>query len=154
MTIAPIIQSVTIAVPPQRAFDLFTRRMGDWWMASHHIAEKPFVAIEIEPREGGRWFERDAEGGECPWGKVLAWDPPKRVLLAWQLKGDFSYDPDFVTELEIVFVPDGTGTRVTLTHKDLHKFGEGAARVVSGMTEGWAALLGCFADLANTGDDK
>ncbi len=149
MTIAPINQSVTVAVPPQRAFELFTGRMGDWWMASHHIAEKPFVAIEIEPRAGGRWYERDADGGTCEWGKVLDWDPPHRVLLAWQLKADFSYDPDFVTELEIAFAAEGTGTRVTLTHSDLHKFGEVAPKVVAGMTEGWAALLGEYVALAN-----
>jgi len=154
MTIAPIVQTVNVAVAPQRAFELFTGRMGDWWMASHHIAEKPFVAIVIEPRTGGRWFERDADGGECPWGKVLDWDPPRRVLLAWQLKSDFSYDPDFVTELEIAFEPDGNGTRVTLTHNDLHKFGDAAPRVVAGMNEGWAALLGGFVDLANKENEQ
>jgi uncharacterized protein YndB with AHSA1/START domain len=154
MTIAPIVQTVTVAVAPRRAFELFTGRMGDWWLASHHIAEKPFVAIVIEPRAGGRWFERDADGGECPWGKVLVWDPPRRVLLAWQLKSDFSYDPDFVTELEIAFEPDGNGTRVTLTHNDLHKFGDAAPRVVAGMNEGWALLLGGFVDLANKGDEQ
>jgi uncharacterized protein YndB with AHSA1/START domain len=154
MTIAAIVQSVTVPVSPQHAFDLFTGRMGDWWMASHHIAEKPFVAIEIEPRTGGRWFERDEDGGECPWGKVIDWDPPHRVLLAWQLKGDFSYDPDFVTELEIAFEATDGGTRVTLTHDDLHKFGEVAPKVAAGMNEGWAALLGGYADFANKEDDR
>lgn len=148
MTIAPIIQSVTVAVPPQRAFDLFTGRMGDWWMASHHIGEKPFAAIVIEPHAGGRWYERDADGGECPWGKVLDWDPPRRVLLAWQLKADFSFDPEFVTELEIAFAPQGDGTQVTLMHRDLHKFGDVAPQVVAGMNEGWAALLGGYAAFA------
>lgn len=141
MTIAPIVRTVTVAVPPSQAFDLFTGRMGDWWHAEHHIGEKPFVSIDIEPRVGGRWFERDADGGECPWGKVIDWDPPRRVLLAWQLKADFSYDPEFVTELEIAFAPDGEGTRVTLTHGDLHKFGEAATALSAAMGEGWAMLL-------------
>lgn len=154
MTIAPIVQSVTVAVPPAKAFDLFTGRMGEWWLASHHIGKEPFVTIEIEPRIGGRWFERDADGEECPWGKVLDWDPPHRVLLAWQLKGDFSYDPDFVTELEIAFAATDGGTRVTLTHNDLHKFGEVAPKVVASMSEGWALLLGGYANFANKKDDQ
>lgn len=150
MTIAAIVQTVTVAVSPERAFDLFTGRMGDWWMPSHHIAEKPFVAIDIEPRTGGRWYERDGEGVECLWGKVLDWDPPRRALLAWQLKGDFSYDPDFVTELEIAFEAVDGGTRVTLTHSDLHKFGAVAPQVVASMNQGWAALLAGYADFAGT----
>lgn len=150
MTIAPIVQTVTVSVPPQRAFDLFTGRMGDWWMAEHHIAPNPFVAILIEPRTGGRWFERDAEGGECQWGKVLDWDPPRRVLLAWQLKSDFSYDPDFETELEIAFEAVDGGTRVTLTHGDLHKFGAVAAQLAEGMSAGWGQLLAGYAALANS----
>jgi len=149
MTIAPIVQTVTVAVPPERAFELFTGRMGDWWMAEHHIGEKPFVAIDIEPRVGGRWFERDADGGECQWGKVLDWDPPRRVLLAWQLNSEFSYDPDFETELEIAFVAEGSGTCVTLTHGDLHKFGGAAAQLAEGMNQGWGQLLGAYAALAN-----
>lgn len=149
MTIAPIVRTVTVAVPPQRAFDLFTGRMGEWWHEGHHIGEKPFVAIEIEPRLGGRWFERDADGGECPWGKVLDWDPPRRVLLAWQLKGDFSYDPDFVTRVEIAFEPDGAGTRVTLTHDDLHLFGDQAAALSGAMGEGWGMLMAGYATYAD-----
>ena len=148
MTIAPIIQSVTVAVPPRRAFDLFTGRMGEWWHNEHHIGEKPFAAIEIEPRTGGRWFERDADGSESPWGKVLDWDPPHRVVLAWQLTGDFRYDADFVTELEIGFEPADGGTRVTLTHRDLHLFGASAASMLRAMTDGWAMLLAGYAAYA------
>ena len=144
MTVAPIVRSVHVGVPPQRAFTLFTGHMGRWWHEGHHIAPKPFAEILIEPQVGGRWYERDADGGETQWGKVLAWDPPHRLLLAWQLRADFSYDPDFLTELELMFEPAEGGTQVTLTHRDLHKFGEAAERLGPAMNEGWGMLLGLY----------
>ena len=86
MTIAPVVKSVNVKAAPKRAFELFTGEMGRWWPARMQIGKSPFAAIVVEPRPGGRWFERDAEGAECEWGKVLAWEPPARVLLGWQLK--------------------------------------------------------------------
>jgi uncharacterized protein YndB with AHSA1/START domain len=149
MTVAPIHRSVHVAVPPQRAFDLFTGHMGRWWHAGHHIAPKPFTDILIEPGPGGRWYERDEDGAETQWGKVLEWNPPQRVLLAWQLNAEFAYDPDFLTELELAFEAEGGGTRVTLTHRDLHRFGDSAAKLQAGMDEGWGLLLGLYRTHAN-----
>lgn len=146
MTIAPIIRTVQVAVPPQRAFDLFAGHMGRWWHETHHIAARPFADIVVEPCEGGRWYERDAEGGETQWGKVLDWDPPHRLLLGWQLRSDFSFDPDFLTELELRFEPAEGGTQVTLEHRDLHLFGEAAGRMGPAMDEGWGMLLGLYRD--------
>ncbi len=149
MSIAPIVRTVEVAVPPARAFELFTGSMGKWWPASHHIAPKPFVAIEIEPQTGGRWFERDADGGECPWGTVLEWDPPHRALLGWQLNAAFEYDPAFLTEVELAFAAVEGGTLVTLTHHNLQRFGEAADRLATGMGEGWGQIIAEFQTLAN-----
>lgn len=146
MTIAPIEKTVTVAVPPARAFALFAGQMGRWWHKEHHIAPRPFVEIVIEPHVGGRWFERDAEGGETQWGHVIDWDPPHRLLLGWQLRSDFSFDPEFLTELEIGFEPAGAGTRVTLVHRDLERFGEAATRLAPAMDEGWGMLLTLYRD--------
>jgi hypothetical protein len=61
----------------------------------------------------GRWFEIGEDGSECNWGKVLAWEPPTRVLLAWQINGDWKYDASLVTEVEVTFTPLSAGeTRV------------------------------------------
>ena len=79
MSIAPIIRSVDTNAAPERAFALFTSRMLEWW-ARGTIGAKPPVAIIMEPRPGGRWFERDADGAETQWGDVLEWDPPRRLL--------------------------------------------------------------------------
>ena len=59
--------------------------METWWPATHHIGNTPFEAIFVEPRVGGRWYERNAEGELCDWGTVLAWDPPHRVRLSWHV---------------------------------------------------------------------
>ncbi len=115
MSIAPIVQSVTVPVPPDRAFAMFTGSMGRWWQPGKTIGKQPHVAIVIEPRAGGRWFEQDADGNQTDWGHVLAWEPPGLVLLAWQLNASFDYDPELVTEVEITFSPAGDSTRVTLS---------------------------------------
>ena len=105
MTIAPIVRSVSVAVPPERAFSLFAGDIGRWWSPNMHVAPEPFTEIVIEPRAGGRWFERDAAGAECQWGSVLAWEPPARLLLAWQLDASFTFDPDLITEVYVTFYP-------------------------------------------------
>ncbi len=148
MTIAPIVHAVTVSAPPERAFMLFTGSMGRWWQTGKTIGAKPHVEIVTEPRTGGRWFERDADGNETDWGKVLAWEPPGRVLLGWQLNANFAFDPELVTEVEITFVPVGTGTRVTLTHSRLERFGDAADRVAAQLSGGWPTLVQLFADFA------
>jgi uncharacterized protein YndB with AHSA1/START domain len=87
-------KSVRVGVPAARAFSVFVEQMETWWPPAHHIGDEPFQAIFVEPRTGGRWYERDAKGSECQWGHVLAWDPPHRVTLSWHLGPDWKFDPD------------------------------------------------------------
>ncbi|GAA0314529.1 SRPBCC family protein [Sphingomonas oligophenolica] len=151
MSIAPIVQSVTVSLPPQRAFDIFATRMGRWWKPGMTIGAQPHADIVIEPAPGGRWFERDADGAETEWGKVIAWDPPERLLLAWQLDATFSYDPDFETEVEVRFEDLGNGTtRVTLEHRNLERFGPTAQKVAESLGSGWPGLMQLYADLARS----
>jgi len=149
MTIAPVIKTVDVKCAPARAFQLFTERMEAWWPATHHVGGTPFSDIVIEPLTGGRWFERGEDGVEAPWGKVLAWAPPGRLLLAWQLRADFSYDPGFETEVEITFEPHAAGTRVRLEHRNLERFGADAQRMAESLGGGWPTIVekfGAFAD--------
>jgi len=145
MSIAPIIAEVAVRQPPARAFELFTSRIGEWWPGKT-IGARPHVAIVLEPRAEGRWYERDAEGDETQWGKVLAWEPPHRVLLGWQLDTSFTHNPDFLTEVEISFtaLADG-GTRVRLEHRDLERFGAEAERIAGMIRPGWQEKLDGFA---------
>jgi DNA-binding transcriptional ArsR family regulator/uncharacterized protein YndB with AHSA1/START domain len=149
--IAPIVQTVEVRASPARAFEIFATRMDRWWAKGRTIGQNEHVAIVIEPRAGGRWFERDAEGTETPWGRVLAWEPPSRLLLAWQINARWAYDPGLTTELELTFAPlDGGGTRVRLEHRDLERFGADAAQHAESLRRGWPGFMTAFAAYADT----
>ena len=147
MTIAPIVQTVQVKAPPARAFELFTAQMGAWWPRG--IGKAPHVAVIVEPRAGGRWFERDAAGNETNWGKVLAWEPPSRLLLAWQISCEWAYDPALLTEVELTFAAAEGGTRVTLEHRHLERYGADAARQAEKFRGGWPTQLEAFIRYAN-----
>lgn len=149
ITPAPVRKSVRVKVPPTRAFDIFTAGMSRWWLKTHTInaTKSPMKDIVMEPREGGRWFERGEDGSECQWGKVLAWEPPARLVLAWQIDAQFRFDAGLVTEVELRFTPDGTGTQVELEHRHLERLGEQAEalRKLVDSPNGWSKLLERFA---------
>ena len=145
-------QSVVVAAPPERAFAVFTEGLSSWWpLESHKIGAKPAVAAVMEPRAGGRWFERDEDGTECDWGRVLAWDPPERVVLSWEISADWKADPDIHSEIEVRFRAQDDGrTRVDLEHRGLETFGE-RAEEMRGVFEsdgGWRLLLARFGEAA------
>ena len=148
MTIAPIKRMVEVALTPPQAFELFVNRMGDWWPKTKTPGANEHVAIVVEPRPGGRWAEKDRQGAETQWGKVVAWEPPGRLVLGWQLNGEFRYDPDLLTEVELTFSPTTDGTMVSLEHRDLEKFGSDAERMVQAITGGWTSRLSDFASAA------
>jgi len=143
-----------VAAPREIAFRVFTEKMTSWWpLATHHIGKANAVAAVIEPRVGGRWFERGEDGSETPWGKVLAWEPPARVVLAWQIRADWQCDPDFVTEVEAAFTATGPATtRVDFEHRNLERFGAHAAEIVATFDSdgGWTGLLEAFRKAAET----
>src|SRR5260221_657955 len=94
-------------------------------------------------------FERVAAGNETRWGKVLAWEPPSRLLLGWQINCDKGYAPDLLTEVELSFTPAAGGfTLVTLEHRNLERFGADAARQAERIGGGWPARLAEFAEYA------
>ena len=147
---APVRKSVHVKAPPARAFDVFTNGMGRWWPRSHHIGQAEMRDAIMEPRAGGRWYERGEDGRECEWGRVIAYEPPLRVVLAWQVSADWQYDPDLVTEVEVRFTPDGEGTRVDLEHRNLERFGDKAETMRSQIDAegGWGLILQRFAEAA------
>ncbi|MEO7026158.1 MAG: SRPBCC family protein [Caulobacteraceae bacterium] len=148
MTIAPVRHSVAVAAPPERAFDLFVGSIGRWWPRGRTVGAKPHADIVIEQRQGGRWFERAEDGEETDWGTVSAIEPPRRLLLAWKLNAEFKFDPEFATAVELTFAPEGGGTRVTLEHRDLERFGAAAEKVAGQLDGGWSTILGHYADSA------
>ena len=148
--VEPVLKSIRVQAKPARAFEVFTAKMARWWLPTHTInpTKSPIAAIVIEPRPGGRWYERGADGSECEWGRVLVWQPPTRVVLAWQINAQWEYDASLVTEVEVRFtaLPAG-GTEVTLEHRLLERHGDAAAAVRDAINSpsGWSGLLERYA---------
>jgi uncharacterized protein YndB with AHSA1/START domain len=148
---APVRKSVIVATGVERAFEVFTAGIARWWPATHSIGRSPQKEVILEPCAGGRWYERGEDGSECTWGKVLAWEPPARLLLAWQIDGRWTYDPAFLTEVEVTFTALGaTETRVELEHRNLERYGDKleAVRAAIDSEDGWAVLLRLYAEAA------
>jgi len=141
---------ITVEAAQERAFEVFTTGQGRWWPKAYHIGAQPMEETVIEPRSGGRWFERAADGSECDWGRVRVWDPPERLVLAWQISGEWAYDEALDTELEVRFVADGPArTRVELEHR-LDGYGDRAEQMRDTFADpsGWPGILAAFADAA------
>ncbi len=143
---APVKKTVLVHATPEHAFAVFTARMGSWWPKTHSTAQSPQKEVVMEPRTGGRWYEIGEDGSQTEWGQVLAWDPPGRVLLAWQLTGEWKYDKDFITEVEVTFAPEGDAIRVTLEHRNLERYGEKAVATHAALNSdgGWTGMLALY----------
>jgi uncharacterized protein YndB with AHSA1/START domain len=142
-------KEIVVEAPVEKAFRVFTAGFDSWWPRSHHIASAPMKEAILEEKLGGRWYEKVEDGTECDWGKVIAWEPPKRFALTWQLTADYKYDPDFVTEVEVTFTPQGAKrTLVVLEHKNLDRYGDKLEEVRSQISNdegGWGWLIKLFA---------
>lgn len=149
--IAPVRYSVTVPIPAERAFALFTEGFNTWWIG-HHIGQAEMAEAVIEPRVDGRWYERGVDGTECDWGKVLAYEPPGRILLTWQLNCQFQYDPDLsrASEVEVLFVEENGQTRVDLEHRYIERLGAGGKELAESVSGegGWPSILDLYAKAA------
>ncbi len=143
---APIVKRISVAAPIEVAFAVFASEMSSWWdLEHHHIGAAKAVAAIVEPRVNGRWFETGEDGSECDWGRVLAYEPPTRLLLTWQISAEWKFDPNLYTEVEITFASDAGGTLVTLEHRGLEQYGPAAAAMRAMLVEGWPRTLEAFA---------
>jgi uncharacterized protein YndB with AHSA1/START domain len=144
--------SALVDAPPERAFDLFTGRLGDWWMPEYTWSGPGALAdIGMEPRVGGLCYELGPHGFRLDWGRVLTWEAPHRVVFTWQISPARVPEPDPArgSEVEVTFAAEGHGTRVELRHRRFERHGEDAAAYRGGMSVGWEQLLGRYAELAN-----
>ncbi len=145
-------KAVVVEAAQNIAWRVFTEKMGTWWpLAYYKIGNANAVDAVIEPEVGGRWYERGEDASTCQWGSVLAWEPPSRLVLSWDVNADWKYDPDLNTEIEVRFIPDGNKrTRVELEHRRLDRYGarrDEMRRIYD--TEGdWGKLLEAFAGVA------
>ena len=134
-------KSVTVAAPLERAFEVFTERIGTWWpLDSHSIGGQRARDAVFEGREGGSLYEVMDGGETAPWATVLAWEPPTRIVISWHVNPQ---NP--ATEVEVRFAPEGDGTRVELEHRGWERLGEEADAARGSYDEGWEFVLGRFA---------
>jgi uncharacterized protein YndB with AHSA1/START domain len=145
-------KTARVQAPIEIAWRVFTEQLGTWWPLEHYkIGKAKAVDAVIEPRVGGRWYERGEDGSTCDWGTVLAWEPPARLVLSWDITADWQYDPKLKTEIELRFVAEGKSiTRVELEHRRLDRFGarrDEMRRIFD--TEGdWGRVLEMFGRVA------
>jgi uncharacterized protein YndB with AHSA1/START domain len=151
-TVPDISGKITVSVPVEQAFQVFTSSFGTWWPREYHIGQAEMAEAILEPGEGGRWYERGTDGSECDWGRVLVWEPPQRLVVTWQINGEWQYDPDpgHASEIEVRFTAEGPGrTVVELEHRLLGRLAGGdviRGTILGG--GGWGAILEQFAKAA------
>jgi uncharacterized protein YndB with AHSA1/START domain len=148
-TIPSIQRKITVNASAEKAFKVFTESLAAWWPNDYHIGEADVAGLVMEPEVGGRWFESGKDGTECDWGRVLAWEPPHRVVVTWQIDGNWQYDADpaHASEIEVRFTELEPGqTTVELEHRYLDRLvnGEAAHAAVSDES-GWNGILARFA---------
>jgi uncharacterized protein YndB with AHSA1/START domain len=138
-----------VNAPVDHAFRVFTEGIGTWWDPDHHLLDAELVSMTFEPRVGGSIVDRYADGRECRWARVLAYEPSKRVVFSWDITTSWEIEtnPDKASEVEVTFVPDGPRlTHVTLTHRNLDRHGAGWQAMRAAVGEGWS--LARFAEVA------
>lgn len=144
----PVRREVVVGASQSAAFRMFTEGIDRWWPRGHHIGDAPLAEAILEPREGGRWYARHEDGSETGTGYVMAWEPPERLVLAWQIDGDWKFDPSLVTAVEVRFVAEAADrTRVELEHRDLERFGPRAEKIRATFEQpgAWEGILVAFA---------
>jgi len=153
-TEAPVRKSILVKTDVENAFRMFTEGIDDWWPRAHHIGKAPMKKIFIEGKTGGRCYSEQTDGTDCDWGSVLVWDPPRRLVIAWQITPAWGYEPDLAksSEVEVRFEPQPGGTaRVELEHRHFDRHGPGfeAIRNAVDAPGGWTGTLQLFAARAD-----
>jgi len=143
-----------VDVPIERAFALFTEEFDSIKPREHNLLAVDIAESVFEPREGGRIYDRGVDGSECQWARVLAYEPPHRVVFSWDISPQWQIesDPDKSSEVELRFIAETADrTRVELEHRNLDRHGDGweSERDGVGGEGGWPLYLNRFAELAN-----
>ena len=145
-------REVVVNAPQDRAFELFTERFGDIKPKEHNILGVPIVETRFDSRVGGHIYDVGEDGSECRWARVLAYEPPTRVVFSWDIGPTWQIeaDPANTSEVEIRFIAESPDkTRVELEHRHLDRHGPGWEGVRDGVAtdEGWPLYLSRYAEL-------
>ncbi len=153
---AVVRRQIVVEAPIERAFAVFTDRFGDFKPREHNLLAVPIVETVFEPRVGGHIYDRGADGSECRWARILAYEPPARVVFSWDIGPTWQLetDPDNASEVEVTFVAETPyRTRVELEHRHLDRHGPGWEGVRDGIghDEGWPLYLSRYAAVIGEG---
>ncbi|MGH6926121.1 MAG: SRPBCC family protein [Propylenella sp.] len=143
---APIRVEVVVDAPIARAFSFFTEGLGSWFPREYNLLKVDIAERTFEPRAGGRIYDRGTDGSECSWGRVLAYDPPKRVVFSWDINPQWQIESDKkkTSEVEVRFIAEtAERTRVELEHRNLERHGEGWEQLHAAVAGegGWPGCL-------------
>jgi uncharacterized protein YndB with AHSA1/START domain len=143
---------IVVEAPIERAFRVFTEDFDRVKPREHNMLGVDIARTVFEPRVGGRIYDRGVDGSECQWARVLAYEPPDRVLFSWDISPQFQIepDPDKTSEVEVRFIAEAPKrTRVELEHRNLDRHGQGweGEREAVDSEGGWPLYLRRFADL-------
>ena len=149
-------RQIVVDAPIARAFSVFTERLGDFKPPEHNLLQVPIAETVFEPKIGGFIFDRGVDGSVCRWARVLAYEPPDRVVFSWDISPQWQLetDPDNTSEVEVRFVAESPSrTRIELEHRDIDRHGPGWQSVSDGVAgdAGWPLYLDRYAALLTAG---
>jgi uncharacterized protein YndB with AHSA1/START domain len=144
--------SIVVEAPIERAFSVFTEDFDRVKPREHNMLAVDIAETVFEPREGGHIYDRGVDGSECRWARVLAFEPPNRVVFSWDISPQWRIetDPEKTSEVEVRFISDAPErTRVELEHRNLDRHGAGweGARAGVDSEDGWPLYLQRFGEL-------
>jgi len=149
---ASVRRQIVVEVPIERAFRVFTEDFGAFKPPEHNLLGVEIAETVFEPRVGGHLYDRGVDGSECRWARVLAYEPPERVVFSWDIspRWQLEDDPSRTSEVEVRFVSETPErTRVELEHRNLERHGAGWEQLREGVDadEGWPLYLERYAEL-------
>jgi uncharacterized protein YndB with AHSA1/START domain len=143
---------IVVAAPIERAFSVFTDGFGTFKPREHNMLSVEIAETVFEPRVGGHVYDRGVDGSECRWARVLAYEPPDRVVISWDISPQWQVESDLekTSEVEVRFIAEAPDrTRVELEHRNLDRHGDGWEAVREGVDSegGWPLYLRRFAEV-------
>jgi uncharacterized protein YndB with AHSA1/START domain len=151
-TTTSVRRQIVVNAPISEAFRVFTERFGDFKPREHNLLRAAIAETVFEPRVGGNIYDRAVDGSECRWARILAFEPPDRVVFSWDIspRWQLETDPNLTSEVEVRFIAETPErTRVELEHRNLHRHGAGWESVRDGVENegGWPLYLQRYAAL-------
>jgi hypothetical protein len=152
--VEPIRKSIVVNAPLDRAFALFIDKFDAIKPREHNLLTVPIAETVFESHVGGHIYDVGTDGSRCEWARVLAFEPPNRVVFSWDIGPTWQLesDPAHTSEVEVRFIADSdTHTRVELEHRHLERHGEGWRSVADGVggEAGWPLYLRRYGEVVS-----